>query len=86
VGAEHLCPPVCVPSQALAKYMHNPANFFVVSSDFCHWGQRFSFTWWVPAPSDPCIYLPFYACEGEKGALRQLVASQKVRLARKHAR
>eukprot|EP00741_Cyanophora_paradoxa_P013359 tig00020684_g12901.t1 len=28
----------------LAKYLDDPANRFVVSSDFCHWGSRFSFT------------------------------------------
>jgi AmmeMemoRadiSam system protein B len=29
----------------LAPYLEDPSNFFVVSSDFCHWGQRFGFTW-----------------------------------------
>jgi AmmeMemoRadiSam system protein B len=24
----------------LAKYIDDPSNFFSVSSDFCHWGQR----------------------------------------------
>lgn len=24
----------------LAKYLDDPANFFSVSSDFCHWGAR----------------------------------------------
>nr|CAG4643369.1 EOG090X09ZA [Ilyocryptus agilis] len=28
----------------LAKYLADPHNFFVVSSDFCHWGQRFRYT------------------------------------------
>lgn len=32
--------------QLLAKYMDDPTNLFVISSDFCHWGQRFSFTWY----------------------------------------
>ncbi|KAG7020397.1 Protein MEMO1 [Cucurbita argyrosperma subsp. argyrosperma] len=27
----------------LAKYMDDPTNFFSVSSDFCHWGSRFSY-------------------------------------------
>jgi predicted class III extradiol MEMO1 family dioxygenase len=27
----------------LAKYMDDPCNFFVISSDFCHWGKRFSY-------------------------------------------
>ena len=28
-----------------APYLKDPRNFFVVSSDFCHWGRRFSFQW-----------------------------------------
>lgn len=27
----------------LAPYLDDPANFFVVSSDFCHWGSRFRY-------------------------------------------
>ncbi|XP_037072805.1 protein MEMO1-like isoform X2 [Pollicipes pollicipes] len=27
----------------LAPYLADPANLFVVSSDFCHWGQRFRY-------------------------------------------
>lgn len=27
----------------LSKYLLEPGNVFVISSDFCHWGQRFSF-------------------------------------------
>uniref|UniRef100_A0A5S6R4J9 Protein MEMO1 n=1 Tax=Trichuris muris TaxID=70415 RepID=A0A5S6R4J9_TRIMR len=27
-----------------ARYLANPRNCFVVSSDFCHWGHRFQFT------------------------------------------
>lgn len=27
----------------LAPYLDDPTNFFVVSSDFCHWGSRFDF-------------------------------------------
>ena len=28
-----------------APYLSDPKNLFVISSDFCHWGQRFSFTY-----------------------------------------
>ena len=24
-----------------AKYLNDPENLFVISSDFCHWGSRF---------------------------------------------
>mmetsp|Transcript_33027 Transcript_33027/g.78242 ORF Transcript_33027/g.78242 Transcript_33027/m.78242 type:complete len:299 (+) Transcript_33027:216-1112(+) len=32
-----------------SKYMEDAGTFFVVSSDFCHWGNRFSFTHYDPA-------------------------------------
>lgn len=32
----------------LAPYLDDPRNTFVISSDFCHWGDRFGFT-----PYDP---------------------------------
>lgn len=30
----------------LAPYLQDPANLFVISSDFCHWGQRFRYTFY----------------------------------------
>jgi len=30
----------------LAKYIEDPNNFFVISSDFCHWGKRFDYTYY----------------------------------------
>lgn len=30
--------------EILAPYLEDPKNFFVVSSDFCHWGKRFQYT------------------------------------------
>ncbi|KAG7002255.1 protein MEMO1 [Physcia stellaris] len=32
----------------LAPYLADPGNVFVVSSDFCHWGSRFSYTFYMP--------------------------------------
>eukprot|EP01133_Synstelium_polycarpum_P001507 gene1507-1754_t len=29
--------------ELLAKYFDDPENFFIISSDFCHWGRRFSY-------------------------------------------
>lgn len=38
----------------LAPYLADPSNIFVVSSDFCHWGSRFSYTYYLPpGTSDP---------------------------------
>eukprot|EP00798_Chlamydomonas_sp_ICE-L_P012757 gene12757-16008_t len=33
----------------LAPYMEDPANLFIISSDFCHWGSRFNYTYYDPA-------------------------------------
>ena len=27
-----------------AKYLSDPQNLFIISSDFCHWGSRFRYT------------------------------------------
>jgi len=29
-----------------ARYLADPANLFVISSDFCHWGSRFRYTYY----------------------------------------
>jgi len=34
----------------LAPFLQRPDTFCVVSSDFCHWGTRFSFTHYYPSP------------------------------------
>jgi AmmeMemoRadiSam system protein B len=33
----------------LAPYLSDPSNLFVISSDFCHWGSRFRYTYYQPA-------------------------------------
>ncbi|TFL02798.1 UPF0103-domain-containing protein [Pterulicium gracile] len=41
--------------QIIAPYLAEPDTFCVVSSDFCHWGTRFSYTFYyptLPSPSD----------------------------------
>lgn len=35
-------------AEVLAPYLADPANLFVISSDFCHWGSRFSFQQFDP--------------------------------------
>uniref|UniRef100_A0A1I8JG58 AmmeMemoRadiSam system protein B n=1 Tax=Macrostomum lignano TaxID=282301 RepID=A0A1I8JG58_9PLAT len=46
----------CSPAQTafyadlLAPHLLDPASLFVVSSDFCHWGRRFRYTWRDPDP------------------------------------
>ncbi|KAL7266399.1 hypothetical protein RUND412_011056 [Rhizina undulata] len=45
--------------ELLAPWLRDPENAFVISSDFCHWGLRFSYTNYYPsiptagAPSPP---------------------------------
>ena len=29
--------------ELLARYLDDPGNLFVISSDFCHWGSRFTY-------------------------------------------
>jgi hypothetical protein len=56
----------------LAPYIADPFNLFIISSDFCHWGSRFSYThydsskvtWPLPdrqAPA-PCTSLAAPPC------------------------
>ncbi|MCJ1472004.1 hypothetical protein MMC13_000648, partial [Lambiella insularis] len=33
----------------LAPYVEDETNIFIISSDFCHWGLRFSYTYYLPA-------------------------------------
>ena len=33
----------------LAPYLEDESSVFIVSSDFCHWGLRFSYTYYLPA-------------------------------------
>lgn len=42
----------------LAPYLADPSNAFVISSDFCHWGLRFHYTYYVPQAPKPGSSLP----------------------------
>lgn len=35
-----------------SQYLADPENFFVISSDFCHWGQRFRYTFYDKSCGD----------------------------------
>jgi MEMO1 family protein len=39
----------------LAPYIADPTNAFVISSDFCHWGSRFGYTYYVPTAPAPAV-------------------------------
>ena len=38
--------------EILAPYLEDPDNFFIVSSDFCHWGSRFNYTYYQNSHGD----------------------------------
>lgn len=40
--------------ELLAPYLNDSRNFFVVSSDFCHWGSRFSYTYYDRSKGEIC--------------------------------
>ncbi|KAJ5103276.1 UPF0103/Mediator of ErbB2-driven cell motility (Memo-related) [Penicillium argentinense] len=42
----------------LAPYVADPSNIFIISSDFCHWGTRFRYTYYVPQAPTPGPELP----------------------------
>ncbi|CAG8584191.1 10604_t:CDS:2 [Racocetra fulgida] len=52
----------------LSSYLSDPSNLFVISSDFCHWGQRFSYTYYsdsvnttyLPRKSNTPLSIPIY--------------------------
>jgi AmmeMemoRadiSam system protein B len=35
--------------EIIAPYLADPTSVFIVSSDFCHWGLRFEYTYYLPA-------------------------------------
>jgi len=36
-----------------SRYLNDPENLFVISSDFCHWGQRFRYTYHDRSKGEP---------------------------------
>ncbi|KAG2180088.1 hypothetical protein INT43_003876 [Umbelopsis isabellina] len=43
--------------EALAPYLSDPATLFIVSSDFCHWGSRFRYTYYRADETSEPIHL-----------------------------
>lgn len=42
----------------LAPYLADPENAFIISSDFCHWGLRFAYAYYIPDAPTPGPVLP----------------------------
>jgi MEMO1 family protein len=38
--------------EILAPYLEDPENFFIISSDFCHWGSRFNYVYYQNSHGD----------------------------------
>ncbi|ORX37967.1 MEMO1 family [Kockovaella imperatae] len=45
-------------SKTLAKYWEDPETFFIISTDFCHWGTRFRHTPYYPDAPLPLLPVP----------------------------
>ena len=52
----------------LAPYIADKNNAFVISSDFCHWGSRFGYTYYLPDAPSPALS-PQMLPNGVRGAL-----------------
>jgi AmmeMemoRadiSam system protein B len=39
----------------LAPYIADATNIFIISSDFCHWGKRFGYTYYLPNSPHPAL-------------------------------
>lgn len=39
----------------LAPYIADESNVFAISSDFCHWGSRFGYTYYLPDAPSPAL-------------------------------
>jgi AmmeMemoRadiSam system protein B len=39
-----------------SSYLADPTSIFVVSSDFCHWGGRFRYTYYIPNRPAPGVF------------------------------
>ncbi|EST05245.1 MEMO1 family [Kalmanozyma brasiliensis GHG001] len=53
--------------KVLAKYLADEKCFFVVSSDFCHWGSRFRYTLYRPISGPPISLTSRNAREATQG-------------------
>ncbi len=48
--------------QVLGPYLNDPANLFIISSDFCHWGSRFSYTFHQESKASLCAHAVMHVC------------------------
>ncbi|KAF9327373.1 hypothetical protein BGZ91_001498 [Linnemannia elongata] len=60
----------------LAPYLDDPRNLFIVSSDFCHWGTRFDYTYYA-ADDNPSSVIESLA--PRKGGKKNFIPTEGVR-------
>ena len=60
----------------LVPYLADPSNAFIISSDFCHWGLRFHYTYYVPQAVEQNPKLPL-SCGSLPQPPADMDASQK---------
>ncbi|KAJ1990166.1 hypothetical protein EDC05_004222 [Coemansia umbellata] len=55
--------------EMLAPYLADEQNFFIISSDFCHWGSRFRYTLYQESEDSHAAHLGARARSGAPGKL-----------------
>ncbi|KAG0327853.1 hypothetical protein BGZ99_006807, partial [Dissophora globulifera] len=58
----------------LAPYFNDPENLFIVSSDFCHWGQRFHYTYYADASGSVTPSLALASGGGSGSSSRKAIS------------
>jgi predicted class III extradiol MEMO1 family dioxygenase len=66
--------------QLLGRYLDDPANLFVVSSDFCHWGDRFRYTFYDKNKAGFCRPTACLWSSGDGKPAGQLIARRALRV------
>jgi len=75
VGATNVATETAL-GKMLAPYIADDSNAFVISSDFCHWGSRFGYTYYLPDAPSPAwspLTLPNGVRGGSTGATKESV-------------
>lgn len=65
----------------LAPYLADPSNAFIISSDFCHWGSRFGYTYYVPGAPKPGPQLPLSSDGLPQPGSDSKTVDQKIKMA-----
>ncbi|KAF9924631.1 hypothetical protein FBU30_005427 [Linnemannia zychae] len=62
----------------LAPYLDDPLNLFVISSDFCHWGTRFDYTYYAPNDDPSSVIESLAPRKGGKRDYQPAAGSRKI--------